>query len=297
LVWGAACAVCAFGACGGSAFTAGTGDGGTDASSSSGSGSGSGGSSSGGDGSGSSSGADGSSSGSPTHWCSSQTAFFCEDFDEESDVPPFLASWSSYAQTNGSFHFDKLGVPSPPNALDVFGSNNADVLVVKSFPALPSRPTQLRLAFELRINSAGSVGALSAAGFAAIAYGPNISDGFAALAIGNGPMLSAAWVAPGDAGASDAGAYAIENSTNPFPALNVWSGRYAIEIDYNTIDVTACAQVYQGPTALLAHCLVLPPSLSDPKVVSIALGDYSAGLGNTGSVDMAFDNVTFDVAY
>jgi hypothetical protein len=288
--------VYAFGACGGSAFTSGSGDdGGTD-----GNGSGSGGS---GSGSSSGSGGDSSSSGGastppPTHWCSSQAAFFCEDFDEQSAAPPFLATWTTFSATNGTFHFDQVGVPSPPNALDVVGSNNADVLVVKTFPALPAHPTQVRLEFDLKISSAGSVGAFSAAGFAAIAYGPNIGDGFAALAISNGPELTAAWVAPADAGVSDAGAYAIAPSTSSFPTLNQWSGRYAIEIDYvSGSAVSGCAQVFQGPTALLAHCMPLPPSLSDPKVVSIALGDYSAGVGNTGNVDIAFDNVTFNVAY
>ena len=29
-------------------------------------------------------------------------------------------------------------------------------------------------------------------------------------------------------------------------------------------------------------------------VVSIAIGDYTALLGNTGTVDIEFDNVTFD---
>ncbi len=285
-----ACAASVFGACGGSAFTTGPADaGGVDVTTGeTGSGSsGSSGSSGGG-------GSDGSSGGNPVTWCSSQTATFCEDFDRSADVTPFLASWSSYVQSNGTFHFAHTGVPSPPNALSVVGANNADVIVIKTFP-LATRPKSARLEFELDVSSAGSVGSLAAAGFAAITYGDSIDDGFAALAIGSGPQLQAAWIAPADAGLTGTNAFQTSNSTQPFPATNAWTSRYAIEIDYAT-DGTACAQVFEGPTKLLAQCMPLPPPLSNPKVLSVALGDYAAGLGNTGNVDLSFDNVTFDIS-
>jgi len=306
LLGGLGAAFCAVGACGGGAFSVAQGDdGGSEAGSSSG-----GGSSGGSSGSGSSSGsgdaaspsdAASSSSGGEaggTGWCATHGPnFFCEDFDEESDVATFLASWTTYEQSgSGAFRLDHTSVPSPPSALGVAGGNGATFLVIKSFHQFP-KSRSIRLEFELRINSAGNVGVLSAAGFAAIAFGNTIGDGYAAVAIGNGPVVQAAWATAGDAGATDAGAYDTESSTTPFPPLGQWAGRYAIVVDYTgaTAGLGGCVQVYQGPTPILPKCLPLPPSLSNPSTVSIVLGDLAAGLQNTGNVDLEFDDVTLNV--
>ncbi|HEY8038358.1 MAG TPA: hypothetical protein VIF15_01130 [Polyangiaceae bacterium] len=232
-----------------------------------------------------------------SHWCAGRPEMFCEDFDEAADVGSFLASWSTFEQNGGTFRFDTASAPSPPNALGVGGSNGAQVLAIKTFPLLTRRPRLVRLEFALRINSPGSVGLLSAAGFAAVAYGARLTDGFAAMAIGNGPVISAAWVAPGDAG-GDAGAFQTASAKGAFPSLQVWAGRFAIEIDFGaTAGAGGCVQMFQGPTALLDACLPLPPTLGDPRVLSIALGDSAAALGSTGNIDLEFDDVTFDVAY
>jgi hypothetical protein len=300
--WLAATTACAFGACGGSAFSVAPGDGG---SSSSGSGDASGseasssssGSSSGSSSSGSSSGSSGGDASPAPRWCDTHKTFFCEDFDGQSDVTAFLGSWTTFEQSgSGAFRFDHTSVPSPPNALGVAGGNGASFLVIKSFTGF-SKPKAIRLDFDLRINSAGNVGVLSAAGFAAIAFGTTIGDGYAAVAIGNGPTIEAAWAAPGDAGASDSGAFNVASATGQFPPLGQWAGRYAIAIDYSTptAGTGGCVQVYQGPTPLLAKCLALPPSLANPSTVSIVLGDLAAGLQNTGNVDLEFDDLTLSV--
>jgi hypothetical protein len=294
--WLAAMTTCAYGACGGSAFSVAPGD---DGGSSSGSGTdgaseGSSGSSS----SGSSSGSSGGDGAAGSHWCDTQKGFFfCEDFDVQSDVTAFLGSWTTFEQSgSGAFRFDHTSVPSPPNALGVAGGNGSSFLVIKSFSGF-TKPKAIRLEFDLRINSAGNVGPLSAAGFAAIAFGKSIGEGYAAVAIGNGPTIQAAWTAPADAGASDAGVFNVASATAPFPPIGQWAGRYAIAIDYATpvAGTGGCVQVYQGPTPLLAKCLALPPSLGNPTTISVALGDLAAGLQNTGNVDLAFDDLTLSV--
>jgi hypothetical protein len=307
LLGGLGAAFCAVGACGGGAFSVAQGDdGGSEAGSgsggsSSGSGSGSGSSSGSGDDAGPSDAASSSSGGDAeagTGWCATHKPYyFCEDFDEQTDVATFLASWTTYEQSgSGAFRFDHTSVPSPPNALGVAGGNGSSFLVIKSFNGL-SKPKLLRLEFDLRINSAGTVGLVSAAGFAAIAFGNSIDAGYAAVAIGNGPVIEAAWATAGDAGPSDGGTYASAQATTPFPPLGQWAGRYAIVVDYTATSSGAagCVQVYQGPTALLAKCLPLPPSLANPSTVSIVLGDLAAGLQNTGNVDLEFDDVTLNV--
>jgi hypothetical protein len=270
--------------CGGDAFTSSTQatvDGGADASI-------------GGDGAGSDDGASGSS------WCASQTTKFCADFDEATEINPLLSSWSSFEASGGQFTFDSdASVPSPPNALvaTATATSNASpqVLLIQTMPAITARPTSTRLEFDLRIDQAGMVGALAASAFAVIVDGTNASDGVVALAIGSGPKLAAAWTAPADAGTEDGTTYGGMSSTQPFPTTGSWSGRYAIDITYSgTTTKTACAQIYQGATPLLSPCLPLPASFVDPKVLSIALGVFAAGLGNIGNMQVEFDNVTFD---
>jgi hypothetical protein len=238
--------------------------------------------------------ADTGSSGNGASWCSGQAGHtFCEDFDEYSDVTALLGAWSTFEQTGGgSFAFDTVNAPSPPNALEVMGPNGAQVLVIKTFP-LAKQPAVLRLDFDLRIDSSGSVGFLSAVGLAAIAFGAAVSDGYAALAIASGPSLSGGWTDATDAGASDAGAFKTSNATGTFPAGGVWTARYAIEVDYTS--TAGCVQIYAGITPLLSPCLALPPHLLHPASVSISLGDYAGGLDNTGVINVEFDNVTFDI--
>jgi hypothetical protein len=78
----------------------------------------------------------------------------------------------------------------------------------------------------------------------------------------------------------------------------VWAGRYTVEIDYTKASgdagPSACVQIYAGVSALLSPCLALPPSLSRPTTPAIAVGIFSAGVGKTGNVGVAFDDVTYD---
>jgi hypothetical protein len=217
---------------------------------------------------------------------------FCEDFDEYTSVSEVLNAWPNFQQAGGAFHLDAKNGFSPPNALQAVGTSGAQTLLVKTFPA-PATATLVRLEFELRFNSSPTVGALSALGIAAVAFGRTVNDGFAALAVGNGPVLSAAWVDRADAGPSDAGPFKSSNAPGAFPTIGVWAARYAIVVDYSSGN--GCEQIYQGPTPLLSQCLPLPPDFSHPTEVSIVLGDYASGFDNTGNEDVEFDNVTFDV--
>ena len=166
------------------------------------------------------------------------------------------------------------------------------MIVLKTLPVTDS-PKKLRLEFDLRIDSSGTVGPLSAVGLAAIAFGSAITDAYAALLIGSGPTLAGEWADATDGGASGPGTYQTANSTGAFPASGTWAGRYAIEVDYTT----GCVQIYDGVTPLLASCLALPSALREPpKSISIVLGDYAGGVfASTGSIDVEFDDVTFDL--
>jgi hypothetical protein len=272
-------------ACGGSAFTSGNGgDGGTT------------GVEAGGDGQGSDAGPP--QDAQSTSFCAGRPERFCEDFDEYGTVNDFLGSskWTTFQQTMGAFHLDTQNALSPPNALRVTGSNHAQVLAVKAFDSLPSPLKTLTLAFDLRVNAPPpNVGILSLAGLAAFSFGSSIEQDVVGLVIANGtpPVLQAAWLTSADAGAPDAGTYAISSLTGPFPQSDSWSARYSLVIDY-TQHPGGCLQMYAGTTAQLAQCLAMPQSFGNARTVSIAIGDYAALLGNVGLVDIEFDNVTFD---
>lgn len=231
-------------------------------------------------------------------WCALHAAglAYCEDFDSYSDVTGFLGKETTFSQDGATFSFDHAGVPSPPNALQLVttSTTNVNALVIEAMPKPPAAPTLQRLEFDLRIDAASSVGALSTAAFAAILFGDSIGNGAVGLAFGNGPTLSAVYLEPPDAGTPGFG---TQNSTGAFPTQGQWDGRFAIEIDYGTTSGggrNACAQLYISNVAQLNPCMSLPASLTHPTSNAIAIGVYSAGLGNTGNVGVRFDNVTFN---
>jgi hypothetical protein len=230
-------------------------------------------------------------------WCTGHTETFCEDFDEYSSITTMLGSntWPVFSQTNGSFQFDSVNAPSPPNALEVMGGDDgANVLIVHTFTGLPASPMTLRLDFDLRVNNGGTAGLLSVAGFAAIALGASISDGYVAMAIGDGPTLGALWAQSTTTTFGDAGTGKVVPTSGAFPSPGVWNGSYAVEIDYGAT-ASGCLQVYRGATPLLMPCLMLPSEFASPHVVSIALGDVAGGAAHTGMIDLEFDNVTFNI--
>jgi hypothetical protein len=234
----------------------------------------------------------------PAHWCTGSHALFCADFDEASDVAGVLSTWTSYSALGGALALDtSAGVPSPPNALEVSttATSGAKTLLLQTMPLAGAPPHKMRLELDLRIDSASGVGILSSAAFAAIAYGATQNDGSVSLDIGNGPALSAVYVASADAGSS----YGAATASGAFPATGQWSGRYALEIDFTTgTDGTrsACAQMYVSGLPLLSPCLALPASMAaPPTTVSVAIGVYGGGQGNTGNVVLHFDDVTFAV--
>jgi hypothetical protein len=229
-------------------------------------------------------------------WCSGRAEMFCEDFDEYPTITNLTGSstWPTFEQISGSFQFDTVNAPSPPHALQVAGDDGAQVLIVKTFAALQKTPQKVTLTFDLRVNSGGTPGLLSVAGFAAIAFGTSIADGYVAMAIGDGPTLAALWVQSASTNPGDAGLFKAAPGTGTFPSPGVWDGSYAVEISYAPA-TPPCLQVYRGVSPLLSSCLSLPPEFATPTVLSIALGDVAGGAGHTGQVNLEFDNVTFNV--
>ncbi len=234
----------------------------------------------------------------PPRWCDGQTALFCEDFDGATTASAFLSSWTTYSAVGGRFTFDTgADVPSPPNALKVSTTTdkNVQTLVLKTLEPFAAPPNKLRLEFALRVDAAADVGFLSGAAFAGLIMGRQVADGVVALAAGpksgTDPSLAAAYVEPQNTGFNSANARAALTQSSQ------WNGHYALEIDYSTVDGsrTGCVRVLLAEVDQLPQCLALPPSLIDPPFVSVALGVYSAGLGNTGNVVLRFDNVVVTV--
>jgi hypothetical protein len=230
---------------------------------------------------------------------------FCEDFDSYTTLTQLYGQWPNFSTTGGSFAFETANPFSPPNALKVTTSSPSGVrtLIVHPMPAAGANVTKRRLEFDFYIDAASGIGA-SVAAVAAIVLGNDISAGAVALAFGNGitenPNLQAFYLGP----QPDSGipAFGSASAPPPFPTIGQWNGRFAIEIDYGvattgldggTAGPTACAQLFIGPTPQLSPCLALPPSLTHSGLTSIALGVYSGGPGNTGTVGVTFDNVTY----
>ncbi len=227
-------------------------------------------------------------------WCSTQDAAFCADFDESADINTILGGWTSTSMVHGMFDLDTgMGLPSAPNALRVTtnATSGVEAIAAKQISSFPTPLQHMRLEFDLRVDMAGPIDGLAAAGFAAIALGPGLDHGVMALAIGNGPVLEGAYVQPASADAGLA-SFKAQPSPSSFPNTGAWDGRFAVDVTYGS---TNCLQVYQGKMALLASCIQLPPSLLNPTDLWIDLGVSSDGLGNTGTVVLGFDNVTFVV--
>jgi hypothetical protein len=221
---------------------------------------------------------------------------FCEDFDEYPSVQALVggtATWSPVFTMNGSFQFDTVMPPSAPNALEAVGDDAAQVILVKSF-ARTGALKNARLAFDLRIDSPGAPGLLSAAGFAAIAFGSSLDAGYVAVAIVDGPQLAVLAVPGTSTGAPLDAGLPKPALAGSLPALGQWAGTYTIEVDYS-VTPAGCAQLYAGAKPLLDPCMALPSSFVDPKVVSVAVGDVAGGAGKTGSIAVEFDDLTFDL--
>jgi hypothetical protein len=249
-------------------------------------------------------GADGSVDGGGASFCAGRLELFCEDFDEYPNVGALQgsATWPGFEHVNGSFQFDTTGAPSPPNALDVQGDDGAQVLIVKTFPPRTAAPKMVDLTFDLRINDPGKPGLYSAAGFAAIAFGNTLDSGYVAMAIASSvgaPVLTALWSRASGAASPDAGSFDIATATGSFPTTGSWDGDYTLELTFTATASNPaggpCLQVYRSINPLLARCLPLPPEFKAPSVFSIALGDEAGGFARTGSIDVEFDDVRFDV--
>jgi hypothetical protein len=234
-------------------------------------------------------------------YCSSSAAkhaTYCEDFDEYANLAQFLSAWPAYSSIGGTFSLDTTTALSAPNALRISTTTVSAVrsLAIQPMPTLPSPLTKQRLEFDLRITSASKIGGFAAAAVAAILFGNDVTGGAVALSFGSSlgsPTLQAAFIGPSPDGGTPA--FGSMNAPPPFPTLNEWTGRFAIEIDYESASGDPpCAQLYIGPLSQLPGCgQPLPASLSHPGAASIALGVYSGGVGDTGDVGVVFDNVVY----
>jgi hypothetical protein len=235
----------------------------------------------------------------PSTWCYGKDGLFCEDFDRYTHIDDVLnAPGYTYSVVGGQFSFVTDGsVPSKPNALHVVSTATSGVktLLARTLPAFSAPANRVRLEFTLRIDKAENVGYLAGAAFAAILNGREVTDGAVAIAVGttilNATVLELGYVEP----TTDAGTrFNSDNAQGPFPPLNQWIGRYAIDIQYSGTSSarTGCARLLAGGVNQLSKCLALPASLSNPSQITIVLGIYSAGLGNnSGTVEVQFDNV------
>lgn len=229
---------------------------------------------------------------SPPRWCDGRDALYCEDFDRYTDLNSLFDAVTTYSVLGAEFSLDTgTGMPSPPNVFRVRTTVTKDVrsLIYKELAPFSKQVSKIRLEFSMRIDKAANVGFLSGAAFAAIVTGADITDGVVALQIGQGPTLAVGYLEAQSAGTG----FGSQNASGPFPTLNQWAARYALEIEYSDGDSgrTGCAQLLVGGIPQLNDCLVLPPSLVDPAFVSVGLGVYSSGLGNSGEVELRFDNV------
>jgi hypothetical protein len=235
-------------------------------------------------------------------WCATKApnATFCEDFDEYTDVSQFLQAWGSPSQLGASFSLDTSGTsPSPPNALEVATTALSGVAAIaaREMPAPRPLAVERRLEFDLRIDQATGIDPYAASAFAAILFGPDVQAGAVAISIArsNGnDALAVSYVEPPDAGPFG---FKTQTVSSAFPALDTWDGRFALEIDYTPATSlkgpTACVQLYIGVTPQLSPCLSLPADLVAARRVFLALGVYSAGIGNSGHVGLRFDDVTY----
>jgi hypothetical protein len=232
---------------------------------------------------------------------------FCEDFDSYTSLTQLYGQWPNFSTTGGTFSFvTGTNAFSPPNSLEALTTSTSGVrtLIIHPMPAAGGSLTKRRLEFDFYIDTVSGIGVASAAAVAAIVLGNDVSAGVVGVAFGNGlaastPTFGAIYEGPlPDSGLPEFGS---SNVPPPFPSTGQWDGRFAIEIDYGPATIgadggsvpSACAQLYIGPTPQLSPCLSLPASLSHPGLASIALGVYSGGAQNTGTVGVTFDNVTY----
>jgi hypothetical protein len=232
---------------------------------------------------------------------------FCEDFDSYTSLPQLYAQWPNFSTTGGTFSLvTGANAFSPPNSLEAVTTSTSGVrtLIIHPMPAAGVNVTKRRLEFDFYIDTVSGIDLVSVAAVAAIVLGDDVSAGVVGVAFGKTlaasmPTLEAIYQGP----LPDSGppAYNSSAAPPPFPSTSQWDGRFAIEIDYGPATVSpdggsapsACAQLYIGPSAQLSPCLALPPSLSHLGQASIALGVYSGGAQNTGTVGVTFDNVTY----
>jgi hypothetical protein len=236
-------------------------------------------------------------------WCKTlgSAATFCEDFDEYADFAAFTNAWSGFSMAGGTLSFTPIaGVPSPPNALSAASTQTSHVnaIALRLMPTSKTRPVSRRLEFALYPGQATGIAEGSVAAIAAIMFGQTVASGAVAITFGPGPgtgaTLGAAYVEP-SAGSGVPG-FASQASNEAFPNLGSWDGRLALEIDYGSDAgvATACVEVFLGGIPQLSPCLPLPEDLIESQTVYIALGILSSGLDtNTGTVSLAFDNVTY----
>jgi hypothetical protein len=241
--------------------------------------------------------------GGPTTWCHGQNVLFCEDFDRFTDVNELLnAPGYNYSLIGGQFNLASDGTaPSKPNSLRMTTTapTNVKALLAYTLPAFTTTPNGVRVDATLRVNKVQNVGALAGAAIFAVLNGREVSDGGVAVAVAADlfsnvqAVLAFVGPQPTDGGTPSFGSEPVQGA---FAALNQWIGRYSIDIQYSGASTarTGNADLLAGGASLLQKKLVLPPSLSSPKEITVVMGYYSAGLfpnSNSGDLEVEIDNV------
>ena len=201
------------------------------------------------------------------HWCASQTATFCADFDEVTDIAAVENSWSGYTLLGGAFSLDTgPNVPSPPNALKVATSatSNVDTLLLRDASPPPGPGEQ----GEARLLSGGRQCRQHWSALGGCVRGHHLRHGRhrvgrRANARKRPEEMSALYSEGPDAGWGGTTGTSFQTA---FPAENQWAGRFAIEVTFSGSGSarTGCVQAYVAEPAgfaQLSPCLSLPPAM------------------------------------
>jgi hypothetical protein len=223
---------------------------------------------------------------------------YCEDFDEYTSLADLTASSTSgwlASTSNGAFALDTSDPVSPPNDLQAnimpaaSTTTFPDAVLARSLSDPPVSGGTTSLAFELRLDGAGSLSATTVVVLAAILYGSSLSTREAVvMVLGKGATLAVTY---SDAATMLPGSKALSAAS----ATGQWV-RYTLEIDF--ANGTAQLMDDKGDST---GTLSLPQGLVNaPSSVGIALGlsavNALGGAPTTGAVQVRFDNVTYTSA-
>ncbi len=224
---------------------------------------------------------------SSTGWCNAHAAgaVLCEDFDSVGSISELVTRWAGELGGNGTLSLSQpAGAVSPPHALLATAGNDDQAYVAHAPWPLGSKPSTIRLEYDLRVDRQ-AVGFLDAAVLCAIVLGTNPqSDAIVYLYIGNKGALNLGWNDSQAAGRNFH--FTVLNMT---PTAGQWSGRWGVSANLNDGSLTV---THDGVNVGRSNGTLKPQDLS-PTAITLAAG-LSNDTGNTGAVSVAIDNLVFD---